>query len=77
MEPVVVWLNKKTAILEANSILLSQLGRLGESAENLLQELAAEACRHARLRGFDACLQRSMARSLIAARRGLPGKAHR
>ena len=66
-------------------------GRLGEHAENLLQMLGAEATRHARLRGhaatassfmrrwraaLDAVLQRGVAMSLIAAREGLPGRAH-
>ena len=67
-------------------------GRLGDTAEDPIQELAAEASRHARLRGFDssarsfltrwrasldACLQRGMEKSLLAARRGLPGRARR
>lgn len=66
-------------------------GRLGEHAENLLQMLGAEATRHVRLRGhaatassfmrrwraaLDAVLQRGVAMSLIAARVGLPGRAH-
>ena len=64
-------------------------GRLDAEAESLLQQLAAAATLHARRRGqaatagaflrrwraiLDACLQRSMAASLTAARLGLPGK---
>ena len=66
-------------------------GRLGPSAESLLQELAGEAAKHARLRGhaatsssflrrwratLDACVQKSIVRSLLASRYGLPGRAH-
>ena len=65
-------------------------GRLGETAEHALEEFAAEATRHKRLRGFDAnaasflrrwraCLDavlcKGVARSLAAARYGLPGRA--
>lgn len=67
-------------------------GRLGEYAEDLLQELACEATRHARLRGqaatpsnflrrwraaMDACLHKGIVNSLQSARCGLPGRAHR
>ena len=67
-------------------------GRLGLEAEALLEDLAAEAARHARQRGqqttagaflrrwrasIDACLQRGMASVMEAARGGLPGKQHR
>ena len=67
-------------------------GRMGPSAEALLESLAAEATRHARRRGqeatanaflrrwrasLDACLQRGLAQALHAARHGLPGRAHR
>ena len=67
-------------------------GRLGEHAENLLQVLAAEATRYARMRGhattasnflrrwratLDAVLQRGIAMSLISAKTGLPGRAVR
>ena len=67
-------------------------GRLGPSAESLLQELAGEAAKHARLRGHAAtsssflriwrairrlrCVQKSIVRSLMASRYGLPGRAH-
>ena len=64
-------------------------GRLGETAEHALEEFAAEATRHKRLRGFDASaasflrrwracldavLSKGIARSLNAARHGLPGR---
>ena len=67
-------------------------GRLGNTAEDLLQDLAAEATRRARQRGtqttagaflrrwratLDACLQRGIARTMAAARHGLPGRHHR
>ena len=67
-------------------------GRLGDSAEELLTILAAEATRHARRQGhvvtassfmrrwrstLDASLQRSVASALLAARCGLPGKPHK
>ena len=66
-------------------------GRLGPHAEQLLQTLAGEAALHARRRGhsatagsylrrrratLDAMLQKSMAKALISARCGLPGKPH-
>ena len=65
-------------------------GRLGPSADSLLQNLAAEAARRARQRGqsvttgtflrrwrasLDACLQRNIALEMAAARSGLPGRA--
>ena len=71
---------------------LETWGRLGDSAEELLATLAAEATRHARRHGhavtassfmrrwratLDACLQRGVAAALLAARCGLPGKSHR
>jgi hypothetical protein len=66
-------------------------GRLGPSAEELMQTLASEATRHARRRGndatagaflrrwratLDAVLQKSMAKALMSARVGLPGRPH-
>ena len=67
-------------------------GRLGQDAEELLQNMAAEATRYARRHGhtvtagaflkrwratLDACLQRSVAAALLAARCGLAGKPHK
>ena len=67
-------------------------GRLGQTAEELLTTLAAEATRHARRRGhvvttgafmrkwrasLDASLQRGIAAALLSARCGMPGKPHR
>ena len=67
-------------------------GRLGESAEELLPRLAEVATLRARRQGqvatagvflrrwratLDACLQRGVAASLLAARDGLPGRTHR
>ena len=67
-------------------------GRLGPHAEQLLQLLAGEATRYARRRGhsatagaflrkwratLNALLQKSVAKSLRAARVGLPGRPHK
>ena len=67
-------------------------GHLGPAAEGLLQTLASEATLHARRRGhmvtasaflrrwratLDAILHRGVAMSLMAARCGLPGRAHK
>jgi len=66
-------------------------GRLRQTAEEMLTNLAAEATRHARRRGqavtagaylrkwrasLDACLQRGVAAALLAARCSLAGKPH-
>ena len=66
-------------------------GRLGQHAEHLLESLAAEATRHAQRRGrdatagsflrrwratLDAVLQKGIAKSLMSARQGLPGRPH-
>ena len=67
-------------------------GRLGDFAEQLLPRLAEVATLKARRQGqvttagaflrrwratLDACLQRGVAASLLAARHGLPGTPHR
>ena len=66
-------------------------GRLGAQAEELLESVAAEASRHAQRRGhaytasdflrrwratLDAVVQKALARALMSARVGLPGRAH-
>ena len=66
-------------------------GRLGLSAEQLMESLASEATRHSRRRGHDATaggflrkwratldvvLNKELASALVASRYGLPGKPH-